>query len=75
MSKVFLEKLRVYCSAFFLGAKAIMYEEIDLKKYEIFINEKRNQFLIKNLTGLLKEILPGDAYCMIGVLMSDLYHR
>ncbi|CAI2362309.1 unnamed protein product [Moneuplotes crassus] len=80
-----LEKLQMYCSAFFEGLTVkIMEEKIDVPSNvdqlgitsRIRKDTKKIQYLATDLLDLLmNEHLPDDAYCVIGIINKDLYPK
>ena len=73
----FLERLRAYCQAFFFGVKIVKLKAIDVENKGVSCrtNNDKKQFNAKDVLKCLEKVLPKDAFCMIGVCMTDLFHK
>ena len=71
-----LEELRLYAEAYFqLEVKILPAVAINEEKFTPRTNEytQKRQLLSTGILNFLKEQLPSDAYCLLGVTMEDLY--
>jgi len=75
----FLKILQKFTEAYFHGMKVRAKKSMDIKKLgaESRLNEYTGkiQYNASQLLKALEKTLPSDAYCLIGVCMSDLYPK
>ena len=76
----FMEQLQSYANAFFHPLPVILLPEVSLSDFKCKTRQhyvsrgvKRKQLLAGDIFKHMKQILPHDAYCMLGVTMVDLY--
>lgn len=71
-----VDVLREFASAYF-AMEVVVVPSMDLIDFPITtrINPqtRKRQMLTTDILGLLRDRLPGDAFCMLGVTMEDLY--
>lgn len=79
-SDQFLQLLKTYAEAFFLGLEVILLPVILPKQmgcktrvHEVISGVTREQILAGDVMAYIENNMPIDAYCMIGVTMCDLY--
>eukprot|EP01017_Pseudomicrothorax_dubius_P038676 TRINITY_DN5839_c0_g1_i3.p1 TRINITY_DN5839_c0_g1~~TRINITY_DN5839_c0_g1_i3.p1 ORF type:complete len:183 (-),score=14.88 TRINITY_DN5839_c0_g1_i3:430-978(-) len=73
----FLEVLRRHCEAFFLGLKVSVIKRLRLEDLQIPSRSNpyssHMQFNATKILRTLETKLPRNAYCMLGILMTDIY--
>lgn len=73
----FVKKLQLFCEAFYHGIQVKVRPSLDVKKLEIDnrINDYTGkiQYNAKKILKKLQNKIPSDCYCLIGILLSDLY--
>jgi len=74
-----LKNLKKFCKLFFFGLKVKVRQPLNLAALMIEnrINEftEKIQYNAKSIMTSLETRLPKDGFCLIGVLMSDLYPK
>jgi archaemetzincin len=79
ISKDFIKILEEFCQAFYTGVIVKILPTIDVAKLKITsrTNEYSNnkQYLASEILSKLQHKLPKDAYCLIGVMLTDIYPR
>ena len=79
ISTDFLENLRKITEAFYFGLRVKVRPVFDIEKTKVAsrINEysMNKQYNAGNILKVLQDKLPKDAYCMIGICITDLYPR
>ena len=77
MNKNFLSTLQEYCLCFFHPMKVSILKTGALKNIPHRINEYSNrlQYHAGSILKDLEKKLPNDAFCLIGVTLTDLYPR
>ncbi|EAS03423.1 peptidase family M54 protein (macronuclear) [Tetrahymena thermophila SB210] len=77
INKEFVDKLKIFASAFFFGIKVDFLPLLEVEKLGVKtrINENKKQFYAPKILELLKESKPKDAYCIIGICMTDIYNK
>lgn len=77
--KDFINQLEIFCRAFFFGVEVKIKPTLDINKLEIKnrINDYtgKKQYHAGDILKKLEAKIPSDCYCLIGILMSDLYPR
>jgi len=79
IDKEFVEKLRKFTQAFYFGLEVKVLPYFDVQKQNIGhrINEwsGKLQYNASNILRNIEKKLPADAFCMIGICLTDLYPR
>ena len=75
----FVENLRKFTKAFYLGleVKVLPYFDVQKQKIGHRINDwsGKPQYNASNILRNIEKKLPADAYCMIGICLTDLYPK
>ncbi len=79
IDKSFLDKLKQFTEAYYYGLEVRIRKVIDLDQLKVDsrINDSHGKIQV-NASQILQKLetkLPADAYCMIAVCLTDLYHR
>lgn len=79
ISPEFILKLKEFCEAFYYGATVKVMKVIDVEKIKVTkrINEYtgKKQYNAGEILKSLENKLSSDCYCLIGLMMSDIYPR
>lgn len=73
-----LDLIQKYIKAFYFGMEVkVLEKKVNISKVNSRINPntKKIQLKSRDLTSILLDIIPNDAYCLIGVTMKDLYPK
>lgn len=79
IDKDFLSLLRDYCQAFFCGLEIRILDHINLDAAKV--DSRKNpfsahkQYNAMEILVHLRSLLPKDAFCLLGALMTDLYPK
>lgn len=75
----FAANLKKFCEAFYFGVQVKIRKSIDVETLGVTkrINEYtgKNQYHAGEILKKLQTNIPSDCYCLIGMLMSDIYPR
>ena len=79
ISPEFIGKLRKFCQAFYFGVEVKIKKSIDVEKLGVTkrINDYTGkiQYHAGDILKKLEKNALGDCYCLIGLMMSDIYPR
>ncbi|XP_039085693.1 archaemetzincin-2 isoform X3 [Hyaena hyaena] len=79
ISEEYIKWLKGYCEAFFYGLTVKLLEPVPVSatrcSFRVNENTKNLQIHAGHILTFLKKQKPGDAFCIVGITMIDLYPR
>lgn len=76
-NKDFMDKLVMFCAAFYPNTLVKILPEQDLMKSIPNIRKRKNvygdQYICDDILAYMKTCVPDDAYCVMGITLQDIY--